>query len=266
MRTRLLSYQSMAHVHVCSCHWYFRRQKIIFNASTLMSGLSTAFQTFSKALLSGTCHPRRRLHSQISLIPFFVVQAHDTQLHSRHIQSSRIQNSMSNLPVNDCNEDVAYTFGPWPIHSSEVFATSSLCYAFVNLKPIVPGHVLVSTKRVVPRFTDLTAEETQDLWILAQKVGKMLERHHQASSLTLTIQDGPDAGQTVPHVHVHVLPRKSGDFVPNDQVYDEIDSASKEYGTVRKQQNLDEARQERSPEEMAEEARVYKESLSLHDS
>jgi diadenosine tetraphosphate (Ap4A) HIT family hydrolase len=40
----------------------------------------------------------------------------------------------------------------------------------------------------------------------------------QASSLTLAIQDGPAAGQTVPHVHIHVLPRRGGDFEKNDEV------------------------------------------------
>ena len=127
----------------------------------------------------------------------------------------------------------------------------------MNLKPIVPGHVLVSTKRVVPRFTDLTPEETQDVWNLAQKVGQMLEKHHGASSLTLTIQDGPAAGQTVPHVHVHILPRKDGDFVPNDTVYEEVDTSSKEY-VLEKKQNLDEARPARTPEEMAAEALEYR--------
>jgi diadenosine tetraphosphate (Ap4A) HIT family hydrolase len=38
-----------------------------------------------------------------------------------------------------------------------------------------------------------------------------------------TRQDGPAAGQTVPHVHVHVLPRRAGDFARNDDVYDELD-------------------------------------------
>lgn len=119
----------------------------------------------------------------------------------------------------------------------------------VNLKPVVPGHVLVSPKRVVARFAELAPEEVSDLWwaagaagleelppalccpappalergaghvcaqacgapaacrCLAQRVGSAIEPHFGAQSLTLAIQDGPSAGQTVPHVHVHVLPR-----------------------------------------------------------
>jgi bis(5'-adenosyl)-triphosphatase len=147
-----------------------------------------------------------------------------------------------------------------------VFAESKHCFAFVNLKPILPGHVLVSTKRVVPRFTSLESEEVADLWTLAQQVGEKLERFHQASSLTLTIQDGPEAGQTVPHVHIHILPRKGGDFENNDEVYDAIDQASEDVlkqlegatkGTERKK-NLDEDRKPRTREEMSEEAKIYR--------
>lgn len=79
--------------------------------------------------------------------------------------------------------------------------------AAVNLKPVVPGHVLLSPKRVVARFAELSPEEVADLWTLAQRVGAAIEPHFGASSLTLAIQDGPQAGQTVPHVHVHILPR-----------------------------------------------------------
>jgi hypothetical protein len=38
----------------------------------------------------------------------------------------------------------------------------------------------------------------------------------------LFMQDGPQAGQTVPHVHIHVLPRKQGDFENNDEIYNEV--------------------------------------------
>lgn len=36
------------------------------------------------------------------------------------------------------------------------------------------------------------------------------------------LQDGPQAGQTVPHVHVHILPRKGSDFANNDEIYDVV--------------------------------------------
>lgn len=144
-----------------------------------------------------------------------------------------------------------YKFGPWTIHSSEVFATSPLSFAFVNLKPVVPGHVLISPKRVVHRFADLTPDEVSDLWSLSQKIGTVVQGHFDATSLTLTIQDGAEAGQTVDHVHVHILPRKRGDFVPNDKVYDELDAKEKELSDTL---NLDKERRPRTPEEMAAEA------------
>ena len=43
------------------------------------------------------------------------------------------------------------------------------------------------------------------------------------------LQDGPAAGQSVPHVHVHILPRKTGDFENNDEVYDAIDDKANAY-------------------------------------
>ncbi|KAI8364056.1 HIT-like domain-containing protein [Blakeslea trispora] len=59
----------------------------------------------------------------------------------------------------------------------------------------------------------------------AQKIGKVVEKHYQGTSLTLTIQDGPQAGQTVPHVHMHVIPRKEGDWANNDDIYQELDQS-----------------------------------------
>lgn len=155
-----------------------------------------------------------------------------------------------------------YSFGPWPIKSSEIFAVSPLSFAFVNLKPVVPGHVLISPKRIVHRFAELSIEEISDLWTLSQRVGIAIEKHYTASSLTLTIQDGPEAGQTVPHVHVHVLPRKRGDFEKNDEIYDVIDTSEKELASkldlLSKSEaenlDLDKERIPRTPEEMAEEA------------
>ena len=45
---------------------------------------------------------------------------------------------------------------------------------------------------------------------------------YQSTALTLAVQDGSDAGQTVEHVHVHLLPRRPGDFKKNDDVYEKV--------------------------------------------
>nr|XP_011461528.1 PREDICTED: bis(5'-adenosyl)-triphosphatase [Fragaria vesca subsp. vesca] len=149
----------------------------------------------------------------------------------------------------------SYNFGPYKIDSREVFYNTNLSYALVNLRPVVPGHVLVCPRREVKRFVDLTVDETSDLWLTAQKVGSRLESYHKATSLTLTIQDGPQAGQTVPHVHIHILPRKGGDFENNDDIYDALDEKEKE---LKQKLDLDKERKDRSLEEMAQEAEEYR--------
>ncbi|CAG7959765.1 unnamed protein product [Penicillium olsonii] len=119
-----------------------------------------------------------------------------------------------------------------PIHfgsfivTPQVFLTTPLSFALVNLKPILPGHVLVSPRRVVPRVTDLTPAETSDLFLTVRRVGRMVERVYGASSLNIAVQDGVYAGQSVPHVHAHIIPRKAADLDHRggtDAVYDLLD-------------------------------------------
>lgn len=56
---------------------------------------------------------------------------------------------------------------------------------------------MVITRRIVPRFADMTSDEASDLILSAQKIGKVIEKEYDGSSLTLAMQDGPQAGQTV---------------------------------------------------------------------
>merc|ERR1712096_12514 len=123
-------------------------------------------------------------------------------------------------------------------------------FAVVNLKPLIPGHVLVVTKRVVERVKDVTTEELGDLWILAQRISTPLERHFAANSISFVIQDGPNAGQSIKHVHVHVIPRKKGDFEFNDEIYQKLQRDGQDDGRVA-----------RSTEEMAAEAALFRKVL-----
>ncbi|WWC87668.1 uncharacterized protein L201_002559 [Kwoniella dendrophila CBS 6074] len=104
--------------------------------------------------------------------------------------------------------------------TKQVFYTTLLSIGIVNLKPLLPGHVLILPKRVVPRLSDLNPSEISDLFLTVQHIGKGLEKYYNAQALTVSLQDGKSAGQSVPHVHVHILPRHSTDFNgENDKIY-----------------------------------------------
>lgn len=136
----------------------------------------------------------------------------------------------------------------------------------MNLKPLLPGHVLVSPLRVTPRLSDLTHSEVTDLFVTVQRVGRMIERVYGASSLNIAIQDGADAGQSVPHLHTHIIPRKKHDLDErggSDAIYGMLEGEEGDVGKHFQEQSGgrpkfpavdDNARKPRSEAEMAEEA------------
>ncbi|TMW65794.1 hypothetical protein Poli38472_008436 [Pythium oligandrum] len=152
------------------------------------------------------------------------------------------------LGVDDPPSTSSRLFGPFLVSTVNIFHQSALSFGLVNLRPIAPGHVLVIPKRIVSRFDALGSDEVSDLWCTAQTVGGKIQSHFNATSLTFAIQDGPDAGQTVPHVHIHVIPRRTGDFVPNDEIYTQIERHERDLGM----DNNESA--SRSQEKMASEA------------
>ncbi|KAI9750454.1 MAG: hypothetical protein M1815_001783 [Lichina confinis] len=115
--------------------------------------------------------------------------------------------------------------------TSQVFYRTSLSYALVNLKPLVPGHVLCCPHRRVARVRDLTGSELADLFQAAQRVSNMIQRVFDASAVNIAIQDGEAAGQTVPHVHAHIIPRRKDDFDgEGDKVYELLESKEGDIG------------------------------------
>lgn len=172
-----------------------------------------------------------------------------------------------NLPAN-------LKFGPFSV-SKQVFhlSRSQLSYGLVNLKPLLPGHVLICPVRSVPRLSQLSIKETADLFNTVRLVSRTLERVYRATAMNVAVQDGVDAGQSVPHVHVHVIPRQAGDLDDRgggDQIYEMMDGDEGDVGKAfwelqqaRQARNgerrefaggPDSDRKPRSEEEMAEEA------------
>ena len=73
--------------------------------------------------------------------------------------------------------------------------------------PITQGHTLIIPRRHVGSFFDITPQEHQAMFTLLNQEKQTLDKRHQASAYNIGINDGPAAGQTVPHLHMHLIPR-----------------------------------------------------------
>ncbi|SMN20845.1 similar to Saccharomyces cerevisiae YDR305C HNT2 Dinucleoside triphosphate hydrolase [Maudiozyma saulgeensis] len=107
--------------------------------------------------------------------------------------------------------------------TEQVFYVSKHTFALVNLKPIVPGHILIVPLRTSAiTLGSLTPEESQDYFRTLQLIQQFIKWEYKADSLNIAMQDGPEAGQSVPHVHTHVIPRyRKNNF--GDEIYKKID-------------------------------------------
>jgi len=77
--------------------------------------------------------------------------------------------------------------------------------------PISPGHTLVIPKRHVGSFFELNPEEAADLMSLLRSAKNVLQVEFKPDGYNIGINDGAAAGQTVPHLHIHLIPRYKGD-------------------------------------------------------
>ena len=84
-------------------------------------------------------------------------------------------------------------------------------YAFLDIFPRREGHTLVIPTTPVQRIAELTTLERSRLMTGVAEVQSLLSSHFQTMDFTVLVHDGPLAGQEVPHVHVHVLPRTPKD-------------------------------------------------------
>jgi len=77
--------------------------------------------------------------------------------------------------------------------------------------PISPGHTLVIPNRHIGSFFELSPEERQSLLDLLDAAKLVLDSELKPDGYNIGINDGPSAGQTVPHLHIHLIPRYNGD-------------------------------------------------------
>jgi histidine triad (HIT) family protein len=83
--------------------------------------------------------------------------------------------------------------------------------AFLDIKPLAPGHTLIVPKKHAAKLEDASPEDRHALMDAAALLAPILCRETGAKDSTLAFNNGPDAGQEVQHVHLHVVPRKAAD-------------------------------------------------------
>ncbi len=90
-------------------------------------------------------------------------------------------------------------------------AANDAALAFLDLHPHAPGHTLVIPRTHAATLAELPSEAVGPLFELVQETARTLSEALDAPGITIGINQGSIAGQGVPHLHVHVMPRFEGD-------------------------------------------------------
>ncbi len=97
------------------------------------------------------------------------------------------------------------------LEEGRLVAQSEHAVAFPDGYPVSPGHHLVVSRRHAADFFELSAEEQADLWRLVAELRETLRHELRPDGFNVGLNAGRAAGQTVMHVHVHLIPRWAGD-------------------------------------------------------
>ena len=99
------------------------------------------------------------------------------------------------------------------LDESRIEIENDLALSFKDLYPVTNGHTLVIPKRKVQSFFDLTGEETAAMFeLLHLQKEDLKNKDSSITGFNIGINDGEDAGQTIMHCHIHLIPRRSGDM------------------------------------------------------
>ena len=103
-------------------------------------------------------------------------------------------------------------------------AEDALSFAMLDINPANPGHALVLSRRHAPSLTASRDEDVAAAMAMARRIAAAIETALKPDGINLVQANGPGAAQSVPHFHIHVLPRRIGDdlklnwqLVPGDR-------------------------------------------------
>ena len=86
-----------------------------------------------------------------------------------------------------------------------------MCIVILDINPVAKGHALVISREPYPTFTAVPAETLHHMMDVARTVDEKQREVLKAEGTNIMINNSPASGQEVPHLHIHVIPRKTGD-------------------------------------------------------
>ncbi|NLV16443.1 MAG: HIT family protein [Syntrophomonadaceae bacterium] len=99
-------------------------------------------------------------------------------------------------------------------HPEEIILANDLAWARYDKFPVTPGHILIITYRHIADFRESTAEEKRAINNLLHQAWDLVDTHFMPDGYNLGVNCGTAAGQTIMHLHLHLIPRYHGDM-PN---------------------------------------------------
>lgn len=102
-------------------------------------------------------------------------------------------------------------FCAWKEDKEKNILENELAFARFDEFAVSPGHMLFMTKRHVENFFGTTAEEKKAIFELMDKAKEMIDKKYSPTGYNIGMNCGVSAGQSVMHIHVHLIPRYDGD-------------------------------------------------------
>ena len=98
-----------------------------------------------------------------------------------------------------------------PGSDREIVAETAIVYSVYDKYPVSKGHVLIIPKRHCDDYFELTTEEQSACWKMVNGLKVILTQKYHPDGYNIGINVNQAAGQTIPHVHIHLIPRYKGD-------------------------------------------------------
>ncbi|MGZ9677159.1 bifunctional class I SAM-dependent methyltransferase/HIT family protein [Flavobacterium sp. GNP001] len=93
----------------------------------------------------------------------------------------------------------------------ELIVETATVFSFYDKFPVSEGHALIVPKRLVSNYFDLTLKEQTACWIVVNKLKNILQEKFRPDGFNIGININEDAGQTISHCHIHIIPRYKND-------------------------------------------------------